>query len=143
MDDCEAGFREIDHTADWELEIWAPDETGILVQAARGMYEMSGLTYGGNGDVRRTRQFAIERPDRESLLVGFLSELLYVLQTDHLAFDRFEFELDETSSTPAVRVSAGGRPVTGVDKEIKAVTWHRIALEPTDEGWSGRVTFDV
>jgi len=143
MDESEAGFREIDHTADWELELWAPDEAGILEEAARGMYKMSGLTYGDNGDVRRTRRFEIERPDRESLLVGFLSELLYVLQTDHLAFDRFEFELDETSSPSAVAVSAAGRPVTGVDKEIKAITWYRIAVEPADDGWIGRVTFDV
>lgn len=143
MDDSEAGFREIDHTADWELEIWAPDEIGILEQAARGMYEMSGLTCADNGDVRRPRKFEIERPDRESLLVGFLSELLYILQIDHLAFDRFDFELDETASPPSVAVSAAGRPVTEVAKEIKAVTWHRIAVEPTDDGWAGRVTFDV
>ena len=32
-----AGYREISHTADWALQVWAPDLSGLLVQAARGM----------------------------------------------------------------------------------------------------------
>ncbi|MFC2053874.1 archease, partial [Chloroflexota bacterium] len=31
-----AGFREIEHTADWELEVWAPDILELLKQAAIG-----------------------------------------------------------------------------------------------------------
>ncbi len=37
-----SGFREKDHTADWELEVWAPDLPGLLVEAARGMYWLMG-----------------------------------------------------------------------------------------------------
>ncbi len=142
MTDTDAGFREIDHTADWELEVWAPRETGVLEQAARGMYEMSGLSY-GDEQARASRRFELKRPDDETLLVGFLSELLYLLQTDHLAFDRFEFDDRDDRSPPGVAVLAVGRPVAAVDKEIKAVTWHRIAVDETADGWTGRVTFDV
>jgi len=38
-----AGFSERGHTADWELEVWAPDFPGLLAQAARGMYSISGV----------------------------------------------------------------------------------------------------
>ena len=37
------GYREIEHTADWELKVWAPDLRGLLEQAARGMYALSGI----------------------------------------------------------------------------------------------------
>jgi SHS2 domain-containing protein len=38
-----AGYREREHTADWELEVWAPDLPRLLEQAARGMYRLAGL----------------------------------------------------------------------------------------------------
>ena len=37
-----AGFREKEHTADWELDVWAPDLPALLDQAARGMYWLMG-----------------------------------------------------------------------------------------------------
>lgn len=136
-----AGFREIDHTADWELEIWAPDFEELLTQAAQGMYEMSGIEYGT--EVQATRRFELEQPDRETLLVGFLSELLYLLQTARLAFERFTFEVEQEEDRTVVSVLAVGQPVKSIEKEIKAVTWHDISVRETDEGFEGRVTFDV
>ena len=45
-----AGYRELEHTADWELEAWADDLPGLLEQAARGMYALSGVRLdGGSG----------------------------------------------------------------------------------------------
>ena len=37
-----AGYREIPHTADWELLVWAPDMATLMVKAAKGMYALSG-----------------------------------------------------------------------------------------------------
>jgi SHS2 domain-containing protein len=37
------GFREHAHTADWELEVWAPDLPTLLEQTACGMYAISGV----------------------------------------------------------------------------------------------------
>ena len=139
--EADAGFREIDHTADWELELWAPDLAGILEQAARGMYEMSGLTY--RGEVQASREFTIDQPDRETLLVRFLSELLYLLQTEQMALEQFDFAFLDGEGDPRVEVFAVCRPVAGVAKEIKAVTWHRVAVEETGGGYTGRITFDV
>lgn len=138
---ADAGFREMDHTADWELELWAPKLEGIIEQAARGMYEMSGLSY--SGEVQASRRLEIAQPDRETLLVRFLSELLYFLQTDQLAFERFDFEVRDGEEAPVVSIFAMGRPVASMEKEIKAVTWHNVAVDKTDDGYTGRVTFDV
>ncbi|MFB6372831.1 MAG: archease [Bradymonadaceae bacterium] len=138
---AEAGFREIDHTADWELELWAPDLEGVMEEAARGMYDLCGLTYGG--EVQASRRFEIDQPDRETLLVRFLSECLYHLQTDQIAFERFDFEFRDGEEDPLVSVFAMGRPVDTVQTEIKAVTWHNVAVDETEDGYTGRVTFDV
>ena len=137
---ADAGFREIDHTADWALELWAPDLEGLLEQAAAGMYEMSGLRFGSEIEV--TREFELDGTDREQILVQFLSDLLYTLQTEHLAFDRFEFDLSQAGGRPS-SVTAAGDPVAAIEKEIKAVTWHDLAIEETGDELRARVTFDV
>ena len=33
----------MEHTADWELEVWAEDLSGLLEEAAGGMYELMGV----------------------------------------------------------------------------------------------------
>jgi SHS2 domain-containing protein len=75
MNDQTAGFKELEHTADWELMVWAPDLPGLLEQAAQGMYALAGLTAGSGP--RCQRDLKIQAPDPEGLLVNFLAELLY------------------------------------------------------------------
>ena len=62
------GFQEQPHTADWALDVWAPDLIGLLQQAARGMYALMQARL--QGEPRETYRFEIAVPDRETLL-GF------------------------------------------------------------------------
>ena len=137
----EAGFRELDHTADWEIEVWAQEPKQLLVQAAEGMYQMCGVER--NSEVKATERFEIAGEDDEALLVGFLSDLLYLLQTKHLAFDRFNFQCKESDPRVVLSVLAVGSPVASIEKEIKAVTWHNILVEDEEDRTTARVTFDV
>lgn len=136
----EAGFREVDHTADRQVEVWAPEISGLLEEAAKGMYEVTRVQLGS--EVQVTRRFRLDHPDRETMLVGFLSELLFMLQTEHLAFDRFTLKFEEQPEK-SVSVLAVGQPVSGIEQEIKAVTWHALSVEQNREGYRARVTFDV
>jgi SHS2 domain-containing protein len=131
------GYRELDHTADWTLEVWAPDMAELLEEAALGMYRMSGVETGRPCEL--SRHVELEWADRESLLVGFLSELLYLLQADRVGFEDFQLDVSDGHLDAKLR----GGPVASVDKEIKAVTWHDVRVEERDSGLEARVTFDV
>ena len=91
MDAPPAGFREIAHTADWELEVWAPDLPGLFEQAARGMYSLMGVRL--LPTPRQSRTLELDAFDGESLLVRFLEELLYIQGLDGLAFDAFQIDI--------------------------------------------------
>ncbi len=137
MTEEDRGHRDIDHTADWALDIWAPELESLFEEAAIGMYGLSGVK---TEDTRRiSRTIELERSDRASLLVGFLSEILYWLQADRVAFDNFQLHCSD------VRLEAHltGGPLVSVDKEIKAVTWHDLRVELEETDWEARVTFDV
>jgi SHS2 domain-containing protein len=131
------GFREHEHTADWELEVWASDLSNLLKQAALGMYALAGLRL--SSEPRIERRLQLSAPDAESLLVGFLQELLFISEIDGVGFDQFEIRLvDLTLDAMLV-----GTSISSISKEIKAVTYHNLQIRNTARGLEARVVFDV
>jgi SHS2 domain-containing protein len=137
VSDDQKGFHEIEHTADWELEAWAPDLPGLLEQAARGMYKLAGARL--QPGPRQSRSVELEADDPETLVVSFLSELLFLSEQERLIFDSFHLIIE------GHRLSAHleGAPIHSIEKEIKAVTWHNLKVSLGARGLSVRVVFDV
>ena len=132
-----SGFQEQPHTADWALAVWSPDVIGLLQQAARGMYALMHARL--QAEPHETYRFEIAAPDRETLLVMFLSELLYFTQRDEVVFDRFDLSYDGERLSAEVE----GVPIESLAKEIKAVTYHDLAVRETERGLEATIVFDV
>lgn len=137
------GYLEHEHTADWELEAWAADLPGLFEQAARGMYALSGVQL--LPGVNETRSFTLRAQDAESLLVRFLGELLFYAQQENLGFDGFALVLIQPAPGELLelRVTVEGLPLLSVDKEIKAVTYHNLAVRQEAGELHVRIVFDV
>ena len=131
------GFEEIPHTADWALHVWADDLPGLLVESARGMYVLCGAEFVDHPRIKRT--FEVEGIDGESLLVAFLSELVYYAEQEYAGFDEFEF----STKNDRLKVEMRGAPLNAVSKVIKAVTWHNLKIEKTARGLEVQIVFDV
>ncbi len=136
-----AGFREIAHTADWQLEVWASDLVSLLEQAARGMYALSGAKL--QPGPRQPRQLVLQAVDPESLLVSFLGELLYFGEREGLGFDGYHIVIDQQAGEWMLRAVLDSARILALDKEIKAVTYHNLAIHRTEEGYRVNVVFDV
>lgn len=145
------GFEEISHTADWSARVWAQDLPSLFAEAARAMNSLAGTAIDNDAHVKRT--FEAEAPDAESLLVAFLSELVYYQEQENLAFEVFELEVKSTALTVAawrhvpkgqkLKVKMEGGQIASVDKAIKAVTYHNLKIEKTNEGFETTIVFDV
>ena len=85
------GFCEIEHTADWELEVWGPDVEALFNQAALGMFSLLGVRLAAGR--RNRRSMVLQAPDSETLLVDFLNELLFLADTDGFAPDRMDLTI--------------------------------------------------
>lgn len=133
----EKGFREHEHTADWELEVWASTLPALFEQAARGMYALSGIVL--NPTPRKVRQLKLGAFDPESLLVGFLQELLFLGETAGLGFDQFDIQIED----PDLDAILTGAPILSISKEIKAVTYHNLKIHESERGLEVRIVFDV
>ena len=131
------GYKEVIHTADWGLHIWAPNMARLLVQAARGMYALLEI-HPGSGELVRV-PVALGYESQEGLLVTFLSELLHYLEENHLVFEAFDLALDGRQVTGQLQGRVSGLPV----KEIKAVTYHNLEVVYTRQGCATTIVFDV
>lgn len=131
------GFKEIAHTADWSVHVWAEDLPSLFKEAARAMDSLSGTVIGAGSRVKRA--FAAEGPDAESLLVAFLSELVYYEEQENLAFDAFKLQVEGQT----LKVEMAGAQIESVDKAIKAVTYHNLKIEKMDRGFETTIVFDV
>jgi len=137
MNTTPAGYLEVDHTADCELKAWAPDISTLFEQVALGMYSLAGASL--QAEPRISRQIELQDSDRESLLVGFLSELLYLCEIERLGFDTFDISIEKSS----LQAKLDGGPLKALSKEIKAVTYHDLEIEAVPGGYKVSIVFDV
>ncbi|MFL7871723.1 MAG: archease [Anaerolineales bacterium] len=131
------GFEEIPHTADWSIRVWADDLEGLLAESARGMNWLAGAEL--TDKPRITKTVEAEGEDGESLLVAFLSELVYYAEQDNLGFDDFDIQINNGR----LKAELGGAPLKSLNKAIKAVTWHKLEIKETARGLEVEIVFDV
>ena len=141
MNDAPADFEEIEHTADWALRVRGADLSALLSHAARGMSSLLVPDLAAvPADVRR--ELELDALDAESLLVAWLGELAYWAESELLVFR--EYDLVEVSPTHLRATLRGGRvPGAGLQKHIKAVTYHNLKIVATEGGLETTVVFDV
>lgn len=133
----EGGYREIAHTADWELEAWAPDLAGLIVQAVCGMQSLAGIEL--EQGLQTLETIVVEGDDPESLLVGMLAELLYIQESRKLGVEQLLVQVNDKRIVAETIL----RRALLIRKEIKAVTWHHLKIENFDGGVKTRIVFDV
>ena len=135
---CRYRVVEVEHTADRALRVWGAGLPDLFIGAARGMAGlMADLT---DLVAVEWREIHLEAWDRESLLVDWLNELLFLAETERLIFVEFEFR---SLTDTALTARAGGAPARLGGSSIKAATYHNLALVHDDTGWSTEITLDV
>ncbi len=138
-DDADDGFQIVEHTADWALRVTGRDLNELFRHAAEGMARL----LAGEGAAvlpEITRPIVLDAYDSEGLLVDWLGELAYWAERDGLVFPLVE--LQEVTPVHLAGIVRGGRPPE-MQKHIKAVTYHDLAIRETAGGLEVTVVFDV
>jgi SHS2 domain-containing protein len=131
-------IEEIEHTADVAIRVHGRDLRALFSNAALGMSMLMGDVE--NIDPSITRQVALEEFDTETLLVSWLSELLWFNEQDDALFVQYDFEI---LTSTQLRAKVRGGVLSQQWKNIKAVTYHDLEIRKTDEGLEVTLVFDV
>jgi len=131
-------WEEVEHTADWSLRVRGADLRSLFENAALGMVSLLGDANPKQITFQRTIE--VSAMDQESLLVEWLTELLYLLEDD-LIFS--EIRVKQIDSNHLIGDVSGGPPDQPPMKIIKAVTYHLLEIRPTNSGYETVIVFDV
>lgn len=134
-------YETLGHSADAAIIAYGATQHELFENAAFGMFD---LMYDlARLKPERDRPVIAGGDTAEELLVEWLSELLYVSESQRIAFCYFTVDRLEEGG---VKGSAGGTPLDDVELRgapIKAVTYHDLAITPVPDGWWARIVFDV
>ena len=139
-------YRSIEHTADLAIEVDADSLDELFRLAAEGMFDLiMDRGAGGAPAGRRAewRTIAASGPDLEALLVAWLGELLYVHVSDGLVLHAIRRLTLEPEHVDAEVGFTTPDPETGVERELKGVTYHDLRVERREGLWHARIVFDV
>jgi SHS2 domain-containing protein len=142
-------FELLPHTADIKVRIYGKTLNDFFRNAVIGMFQViHPLIEGSHVEHGRvicplpiTRKVEINAPDIETLMVDFLSELLYLSDVHNEAYlDATIYEVTATH----IKATVHGSKVKGFDVvEIKAVTYGELEIKQINDGWRGEIVFDI
>lgn len=138
------GHRQLDHTADLALEIWAPTETELLLEGASALVRV--ITGGARLETAREGESRLEIQlrgiDREDRLVHWLNQIVGLAVHEGFLFTGADLTLQGDRDLVA-RVRGRAEARAQVVTEIKGVTYHDLRLAREGPGWRARVVVDV
>ena len=137
-------FRILDHTADVGFECTGKTLEELFANAARALVHF--FVDLETIEQREELRIEVTGEDRESLLVNFLSEILFQIDSEARLFSGFEVSIKEGKSLSAVAITRGEK----WDRSrhlpkllVKAITYHQLEISERSDGWCAKVFVDI
>ncbi len=132
-------YEYLDHTADIGLKAYGSTLEEIFENAAVGMFDI--MTDVETVEARGEVKVRVESQDLESLMVDWLTELLYVHELENVFLSAFEVAIHGLSLEATAKGETVDPSKHSMDLSIKAVTYHMIEVNER-EGYA-IVIFDI
>jgi len=135
-------YEEIEHTADAGIRAYGSTIEELFENCAYGMHSIMVEKY----DVLKEgeRSFALESISLESLLVKWLSELLFYFETESLIFSDFVVKIKANKKLSAkASFERYDEKKHGYAALIKAVTYHNLKIRKEKDFYVTEIIFDV
>lgn len=135
-------FELLEHPADVGFRAWGNSVEEAFANSAHALVSI--ILDPSEIAVARHVALTAQGSDLESLLVNFLDEVLYYVETRSMAFSSFSVSLAEPGK---VHCDAAGEPRSSQKHparvSVKAVTYHQLRVSKVGETWIAEVFVDV
>jgi len=143
-------FEILSHMADIKIRVYGKTLEQFFKNAVIGMFQSIGPLVSGCSFINKRivcaqlpemHAISMNASNLDSLLVDFLSEVLYLSDVHNEAYlDAAIHEVNETQ----IRATVKGVKVEGFRVvEVKAVTYHELTVENIDGIWQSNIVFDI
>lgn len=133
-------FQIIEHTADVGIRASGATLEDAFEAATEGLASILGGWRTSSGT---TKRIEIEPGDIGAQLVDWLSEVIYLQESldSVIAGVNVERVSEEGTTGTLVVAPRGDEVLEGT--AVKAITYHQLRVEPTEDGWTAEVYVDV
>lgn len=120
-------YEEIEHTADVGIRAYGRTLDELFANAAEGMFSLVAdlATVRPIGEI----EVRVSADDAPTLLLHWLTDLLYVHETERLLFSSFDAKVGATSLVGHARGEGIDKSRHELKLAIKAVTRHRLTVD--------------
>ena len=133
-------FVEVSHTADVKIRATAPTLETLFSEAVAALML---VLYGPDRKGGMKREINLDAEDRESLLIDFLSEVLFIAEVDGLVFSTADISINECH----LRAELDGEPFDrsrhALGTEVKGISYSGLAITHDANGYMLDIVFDV
>jgi SHS2 domain-containing protein len=132
-------YETLSHTADVMIRAFGDTLEECFENAGFAMFDQ--IADLSNVEPKEAVKFDVEGDEPEQLLVDFLSELLYLFDTEYLLLSEFHLTYNGEMLTVQAKGEKVDKKRHELRKNLKAVSYHSIEVSP-DKGYA-QVLFDA
>ena len=135
-------FEVLEHKADLKIKVFGKTKEEIFLNALSAMAKLQKAEIGQLVKRGKTkRKIKIKSFDLTSLLVDFLSEVLYLGQTNKEVYKDVKFL---KFNDKEIEGELLGQKIERFGEDIKGVTYHNLDILRTKDGnWEAIILFDI
>lgn len=130
-------------TADIAAVAYGRTLNEVFANAALAMFEI--MTDTKLVASTKEKKLEVRGHDLKSLMFNWLSELIFVSDSENMAFSKFDVDIDEKAF--ALKAKCAGEKIDPGKHEmrtaVKAVTYHKMEIKKSDGLWRAQIIFDV
>lgn len=133
-------FEILEHKADLKIKAFGKTKKELFENAMVGMFESAQYKPATNGK-GLTTEIKVKSIDLPSLLVDFLSEILYFCETKKEIYQKVNFKKFSENEIEGTLI---GKKLKRMGVHIKAVTYHGLDIHHEKDGtWQATILFDI
>jgi len=132
-------YQFLEHKADLKIKAFGATKEELFRNMLLGMQDSQKPEVAGIETVKR--EIKVNSADFPALLVDFLSEVLYLNQTNKEIYNKINFKKFTDNE---IEIELTGKKVERFGEDIKAVTHHDLDIHrKEDKEWEATVLFDI
>ena len=131
-------YQILEHISDLKIIVFGRTKEELFKNTMAGMFEEA--RYEGEGK-KTKKEIKIISSDLSSLLVDFLSEVLYLSEVNHQVYYQIQFKKFTDENVEGILL---GKKIRKIGVVIKGVTYHDLNIHQRKDGfWEATVLFDI
>jgi SHS2 domain-containing protein len=132
-------YKIIEHRADLKIKVFGKTKEELFENAVLAMNDYLQPEIKNSKIIKR--KILIKSFDIKTLIVDFLSEILYLIQTKKETYFKTDFKKFNDTE---INAFIFGRKVKKFNEDIKAVTYYDLEIKQKEKNlWQATILFDI